>query len=317
MNDKPTNERLVSVLIPCYNHELFLKDCLDSIINQKYQRIELLICDDCSTDNSRNVIYEYMERLKERFVNFTFIVNKTNQGVTKSLNKLLLLAQGEYIKPLASDDFLHEDYIYSCIEAFIYNTNCSVVVTNGYKIEQESTRKEMKVMAPFYASKPCFDVKTMFREIYLDNFIFAPGAMIKSSVYNELGIYDEDSAVEDWEFWLRLTKEKNIEFEYLESPLVYYRINTSSITSLKGEHVLEKRKRVFYSEMYIIDKYGKEFSLLFYLERKYTRICQEREILNSIDAKDIEGWIEKELNKSLMLKWMDIFVRIKNRYRIH
>ena len=63
MSEQP----LVSILMPCYNHENFLPDCLDSILGQTYENIELLICDDCSPDGSWTVIESYEARLRQRF----------------------------------------------------------------------------------------------------------------------------------------------------------------------------------------------------------------------------------------------------------
>ena len=99
-----SKQPFVSIIIPCYNHEDFLDDCLASILNQTYQNIEILICDDCSPDNSYEKILSYKEKLENKFNNVVILKNEVNCGVTKNVNRMLKLAKGEFVKTIASDD---------------------------------------------------------------------------------------------------------------------------------------------------------------------------------------------------------------------
>ena len=86
--------KLVSVLIPAYNHENYIKECICSVINQTYQNLEILISDDCSTDNTAKEINKIKDkRIKKYF-------SKENKGVVYSINKLLEHASGDYIAKL-------------------------------------------------------------------------------------------------------------------------------------------------------------------------------------------------------------------------
>lgn len=100
------NEPLVSVIIPSYNHEKYISDCIDSIVNQTYKNIQLIIIDDGSTDNSPSIINKKVVSIKDCFGDIVFISNESNQGVLKSLNQALLEVRGEYISFCASDDKL-------------------------------------------------------------------------------------------------------------------------------------------------------------------------------------------------------------------
>lgn len=91
---------LVSIVIACYNGERFLKAQLDSIIGQSYQNIEIIAIDDCSTDNTAQILKNYANC----YSNFTFIINDSNLGYQKNFEKGFLLAKGDYIAPSDQDD---------------------------------------------------------------------------------------------------------------------------------------------------------------------------------------------------------------------
>src|ERR1700749_5034941 len=96
------NKSLVTVICLCYNHENFVTESLFSVMNQDYAFVELIIVDDCSTDNSKNIIKKWLLDYPE----VRFISNEINLGNTKSFNKALQFAKGDYIIDLAADDVL-------------------------------------------------------------------------------------------------------------------------------------------------------------------------------------------------------------------
>ncbi len=100
---------LISIIIPNYNHEKYLKQRMDSIFNQTYQNIEVILLDDCSTDNSRDVISQYNEHPKVSHCVF----NEVNSGNTfVQWNKGIALAKGEFIWIAESDDFCEANFLY-------------------------------------------------------------------------------------------------------------------------------------------------------------------------------------------------------------
>ncbi len=96
---------LVSVVIPCYNHENFVQDSIQSVIDQTYQNIELIIIDDGSKDGSVEKIQEMIPACQERFVRFEFR-HRPNKGLSATLNEALEWCEGEYYSPIASDDII-------------------------------------------------------------------------------------------------------------------------------------------------------------------------------------------------------------------
>jgi len=98
---------LVSVITPCYNHEKYVKEAIESVIQQTYENIELIIINDGSANNSHRAILEMANTCEGRFKRFEYI-NKENEGVTKALNVGIDLSNGKYVSFLASDDIIDE-----------------------------------------------------------------------------------------------------------------------------------------------------------------------------------------------------------------
>lgn len=134
----------VSVVLPIYNVEKYLKKCLDSIINQTLKDIEIICVNDCSSDNSESIIKEYIN--KDNRVKF--ISHKENQGLGFARNSGLLESRGEYVSFIDSDDFVSENFIEE-----LYNTavkyNADIVFTNNIYTVNESTNN----IKPYYHNR--------------------------------------------------------------------------------------------------------------------------------------------------------------------
>ena len=95
----------LSVIVANYNDAQYLPDCLNSVLCQTYQDLEILVCDDCSTDDSLDVLKEYQQRFPNKF---RILCNEANQGVTRSRHLAIMEANGEYLTTLDSDDYYCE-----------------------------------------------------------------------------------------------------------------------------------------------------------------------------------------------------------------
>ncbi len=106
------SQPLVSIGLVTYMHEQYIKDCLESLIGQTYQNIELLILDDASTDATYDVIMSYEQQMRERFPYMTIVRNSCNSGnVSANLNRILKGAKGAYVKTFAGDDAMLPAYV--------------------------------------------------------------------------------------------------------------------------------------------------------------------------------------------------------------
>ena len=132
-------EILISVIIPVYNVEKYLNQCLDSIVNQTLKEIEIIVINDASTDNSLQIIHEYSKKYK----NIKVIDNKQNEGLYNARNIGLKNAIGKYIGFVDSDDYIEYD-MYESLYFKAQETNADIVSCN-YNIFYENTKKTKKI----------------------------------------------------------------------------------------------------------------------------------------------------------------------------
>ena len=124
----------VSVIIPNYNHAPYLKQRIDSVLNQTFQDFELIILDDCSTDNSKEVIEQYRDNPKVSAIVF----NENNSGSTfRQWKKGLELAKGEYVWIAESDDYCKSNFLEVAFSSLNNNTNALVFFCQSYCVNEK------------------------------------------------------------------------------------------------------------------------------------------------------------------------------------
>lgn len=199
---KDNNSPLVTIIALCYNQEKYLKETLDSIINQSYKNVELIITDDSSKDNSVNKIKQW---IKLNNIKCTFIQNEKNLGICKSLNNAIKLAKGEYLNLIACDDVLFPNKIKNQLEQFInLNNRYSTIVSDCLVIDGES-----KIIHHSYGDLQKIRLEKLnfnFMSILKYNPICAPTTMYRRKAILDIGGYDEDLLYEDLDMNLRLSK---------------------------------------------------------------------------------------------------------------
>ncbi len=181
---------LVSVIVPTYNREKYITKALESIFSQSYQNFEVIIVDDGSTDNTKEVIKPY---LKDQRVKYLF---QKNQRVSKARNNGIRIAKGEYIALLDSDDYWIDSKKLEKQVSF-FEKNPDYVITSGGIIRVNEFGEEISCVL-----NPEND-KTI-REGMLFSCLFAPSAvMFRKNVWEKIGGFNEKSDLsEDWEFFM-------------------------------------------------------------------------------------------------------------------
>lgn len=191
------NLPLVSVIIPCYNHENFVKDCIQSIIDQTYQNIELIVIDDGSKDNSVVKIQEMIQECKKRFIRFEFR-SRENRGVSSTLNEALNWCLGEYVSPIASDDQMLNSKIE--IQVNFLNDNPNYVAVFGGINQIDDENKCIRILTRSSRTYSFDDIARF------DYFLQAPTQFFRLKDILDIGCYSEKFKIEDWYSYLKLTQ---------------------------------------------------------------------------------------------------------------
>jgi len=217
---KQIDEPLVSVVVPSYNHEAYIEECILSVLNQTYKNIELIVVDDGSTDRSR----EILERLQNQF-HFVLLFQE-NQGISKTMNKAISLSHGKYISSSASDDFMMPDKIERQVNYMESDPDCSLVFGKVHMVDNNS-----QIIEGLTVVDPVEDVvgSVPFEKLIEGNCIPAASVMYKKEAWEQCGKYDENSIIEDWGLWLEFAYSGKI--VYLDEYFAYYRWHGDNLTS--------------------------------------------------------------------------------------
>jgi len=209
MNLKKTMNEKVSVIMSVYNSEQTLVNSIESIINQTYSNLEILICDDCSTDDSLKILETYESQDKR----IQIIKNKENIGLTKSLNKLINKATGKYIARQDADDVSLEYRI---------ETQISVLKKSKSKIAvSRALVKNSNKLIPYFSY--IFPYTLVFK---IKNPFIHGTLIIEKSLLNEIGNYDElFYYAQDYKLYQTII-DKRIKIKKLYKPL--YILNTEN-----------------------------------------------------------------------------------------
>ncbi|UFH46510.1 glycosyltransferase [Flavobacterium galactosidilyticum] len=246
------NKPLVTVICLCYNHASFAIEALESVLGQTHPNVELIVADDFSTDNSVQVINNWLKQHPE----IQFIANKENLGNTKTFNKCLKLAKGEYIIDLAADDLLKPDSIVNQLKGFeesIYG-NLGLIYGNAELINEDG-----RYIKDYFETNS--NQKRIRRQptgdIYIgllngNNNLCSISSLVKREVFDSLNGYDENLAYEDYDFWIRASRIYN--FDYVDKILVQKRVLKDSMYTLLTQKNNKKTRRFNHSTYLILQK---------------------------------------------------------------
>lgn len=218
--------KLVSIVLPVYNGELFLKNSIESILNQSFSNLELIVVNDGSTDNSANIINHY-RKLDNRIIS---IINSENKNLPTSLNIGHQRANGDFITWTSHDNIYKSKAIETLLLGFENNPLADIIFSNFERIDSNGT------------------LISQIRPSNIRNLIFhncvGPFFLYKKNVYTKNDGYKENLfLVEDFDFWLRASF--NSRFFYLKNePLYQYRETTASL-SYKIQNKLEDKNHLW------------------------------------------------------------------------
>lgn len=231
-------EPLVSVLVICYNSSKFVTATLDSIKNQLYVNIELIISDDCSTDNTVEICREWLTANKDRFLNTDVLTIEENTGTSNNINRAVKKAKGEWIKIIAGDDILLKTAIKDYVSCINKQTNVRFLFAKiiGFK-ELESNCEINHDILRDYSEYFQLNAIEQYHQLIRDNFIAAPSSFIYKASLEKIGLFDEEIAyMDDYPLWIKASM-NGFKLSFLEKATVMYRIHSNNISKPNKKYI--------------------------------------------------------------------------------
>jgi len=272
----------VTIYITNYNYGRYIEKAIKSCINQTFKKIDIVIIDDGSTDNSRNVIKKFSQKYRNIFVIF-----QKNKGLIKSSNRALYSAKGKYILRLDADDWLHKNAIKKMYNYLENNNTAEFVFSDYYQVNDKG--------------KILFQYKRHdFNKVRIhDQPAHGACALFRTQTLKLMGGYDERSTCQDGlDLWLRYIKKFPI--HNINEPLFYYRQHNLSLTK-KREKILNNRNLILQKNN--IQKKKLSIALIPIRGAKFDKHSQEFRKLN---GKYIIDWVIDEMLKSNKLLYIII-----------
>lgn len=229
---------LVSVGIPVYNTAKYIRYTLDSIKNQTYSNIEIIVVDDGSTDDSYAQVESWS---KENNTAVKLISNKQNSGLTHTCNVILNNAKGKYLQKVDADDILFATKIEKHVQllemlgettALVYS-DAQLIDVNGNVLKQDYVDR-----IEYHGNKSgdtYFDLLTI-------NYIPNPSVLSRTSVIKEVGGYDANLLFEDWDLWLRIAAKYKLHYD--STATCYYRIHKHSMMADDAKAVVRNNTNI-------------------------------------------------------------------------
>jgi glycosyltransferase involved in cell wall biosynthesis len=207
---------LVSVILPVYNGELFIRDAVESVLHQRDCTLELIIVNDGSTDNTRQIIDEFYDS------RITLINLESNVGISEALNTGLAQATGEFVARMDSDDVCVADRFSSQLEFMLHNPEVSIAggymklfPFNGSVVKFPLSNGQIRSCMPIYSPLAHPTVIIRREHFSSDEFVYSP----------------EWNGAEDYELWIRLSRNRKIIFANQKKILLNYRLHKNEKTN--------------------------------------------------------------------------------------
>jgi glycosyltransferase involved in cell wall biosynthesis len=210
---------IVSILMPAYNGEKYIKQAIDSVLAQTYPYWELIIIDDGSTDNTAQIV----NSIKDPRI---YYVYQENRGQAAALNTGIDIAQGYYLTTLDVDDWLTQNSLHDRVRFLEEHPEYSVVYGDGYYCDVEGT----SIMRFSEYREGNFSGDIYHSLIATPIFSTGGNVLIVRQVLDQFDIRYDEAIIwcQDWDFYIRIAE--HVSFGYLEKPTIWYRIHAFNMT---------------------------------------------------------------------------------------
>lgn len=225
MADYPNNAPVVSVIIPCYNRDAYIKKTINSVIVQTYPHIEILCVDDGSTDRTREILETYKDKIQ-----ILEHPERKNKGQSAAINLGLKYSHGEYIAILDSDDLFFPEKIEKQVSFLAKHKEFGLVYSDGYNINAAG-----EILYNIFPENHIED-NSPVRMLMECHFNLPSNSLVRKSVFDKAGFFDESMrSAQDHDMAIRIME--ITQAAYLNMPLWCYRRHSESQS---GKHALRR-----------------------------------------------------------------------------
>jgi len=259
----------VSVIIPVFNGEKYIREAIDSVLNQTFKDFEVIVIDDGSKDNTLSIIKEYKSKIRWK--------SQENRGQASATNEGIKMAEGEYIAYLDADDVCMPERLE--VEAEYLDDHLDVGLVYSSYCQMNSVGEVERV------------VKALPHNNFLllqKDYIARSSVVHRKNCLDEVGLFDESiTGDDDWDMWIRISEKFGI--GYVERPLVKYRVHGEQISLVRPKKLAYRR----YTTMRIMEKACARRKNSFWLRLKLARVKVEKkmgEAFPILDKKFLGVW---------------------------
>ena len=257
------NHPKVSIIIPTYNRADLLPRTIGSVLNQTFRNFELIVVDDGSTDNTREVV----KKFEEKDLRVKYIWQENSGGPAKPKNTGIKVAKGKFIAFLDDDDEWLPEKLEKQIKLFRNTSNNLAFVGCNILVIEEEKNKIIKRVKMSNYSKGVF-----FKKLLEGNFIFTSSSvLIKKEVLDKVGFFDTNlKYADDWDLWVRVSE--HFSFSFVPEYLLKYYLHQKGITiNLNPAKEAEEHQYILKKFQRYYKKYPSIYSI--HLRKLASRYC--------------------------------------------
>jgi glycosyltransferase involved in cell wall biosynthesis len=235
--DVPVPLPLVSVIVGTFNHERFVVECLNSIIDGTYPNVELVIFNDASSDGSRAIIESCIRDHPE--VSTIFLDHSQNIGLTKSLNEAILKSNGDFVCIISSDDVMLPNGIVDRVTYLCRHPSKLAVFADAHFIDADGRQIAESVLDRDQIVKNFLSVDELVPYCVVFHLCVAgPVFMCRRELFSEMGLYDERLYAEDMDMYLRVAARGKLGF--LDNYVANYRRHEQNMSGIRSSKIVSE-----------------------------------------------------------------------------
>ena len=259
LTSKEVAQPLVTIIIPLFNAQNYISETIDSVISQTYQNWELIIVDDCSTDNSAEIAKGY--EVKDRRIKLIEL-NSNFGGPARPRNIGLDISNGEYLAFLDADDVWLQDKLQVQVREMQLN-NLDFTSTDSKFIDINSNDtiiNKYKIIVFLKKLKR----KAKLSDVIKGNFIRTSSVIISKKFISKFDENKDFIGVEDLYLWMKILNDKNVRYKYISDKLIKYRISSTSLSE-RGKNQKQAIRANLCILKFILENQKFEYIKYFYI----------------------------------------------------